>query len=53
MVPDCPTAEGSVNGSLTDQHCPTIRALRPDGDLPVSLLSYDFSVVRSGFNAPE
>ena len=21
MVPDCPTAEGSVNGSLTDQHC--------------------------------
>lgn len=26
MVPDCPTAEGSVNGSLTDQHCGLDRA---------------------------
>ena len=28
MVPDCPTAEGSVNGSLTDQHC-TLSGLSP------------------------
>ena len=39
--------------SLFARRAPAIRALRPDGDLPVSLLSYDFSVVRSGFNAPE
>ncbi|MGN4934920.1 YjjW family glycine radical enzyme activase [Aeromonas rivipollensis] len=32
MVPDCPTAEGSVNGSLTDQHCHTIGLCDHCGD---------------------
>ena len=39
--------------SLFARRAPTIRALRPDGDLPVSLLSYDFSVVAAAFKDPE